>query len=240
VSAVTGGAAGVPAAGIPAAAIPAAATPAAATPARTVPASAIPAPGFPDATRGAQAAFRALLDALAHPTRIHPLTGPAEAPAGLGPGLGAVALTVLDEESALWLDPRRAADAEVTSWLTFHTGARLVVDASLADFVLADPASLPPLADLAAGTDEAPHRSATVLLDVRGAAGTRRVRAEGPGIDGHAIADAPWADDAFLDAWRANGTRFPRGVDLLLVDAGSVAGLPRTTRLRAADPRSEA
>ncbi|WP_220452834.1 phosphonate C-P lyase system protein PhnH, partial [Clavibacter phaseoli] len=185
-------------------------------------------------------AFRALLDALAHPTRIHPLTGPAEAPAGLGPGLGAVALTVLDEESALWLDPRRAADAEVTSWLTFHTGVRLVTAAADADFVLADPSSLPPLAELAAGTDEEPHRSATALLDVRDAAGALRIRAEGPGIDGHAIADAPWADDALLDAWRANGERFPRGVDLLLVDAGSVAALPRTTRLRAVDPRSEA
>jgi alpha-D-ribose 1-methylphosphonate 5-triphosphate synthase subunit PhnH len=200
----------------------------------------IPAPGFADATRGAQAAFRALLDALAHPTRIHPLTGPAEAPAGLGAGLGAVALTVLDEESALWLDPRRAADPEVTAWLTFHTGVRIVADAADAAFVLADPASLPPLAELAAGTDEEPHRSATVLLDVRGAAGTMRLRAEGPGIDDHVIADAPWADDALLDAWRANGARFPRGVDLLLVDVGSVAGLPRTTRLRAVDPRSEA
>ncbi|WP_316298220.1 phosphonate C-P lyase system protein PhnH [Clavibacter michiganensis] len=205
-----------------------------------IPAPGIPAPGFGDATRGAQAAFRALLDALAHPTRIQPLTGPAEAPAGLGPGLGAVALTVLDEESALWLDPRRAADDEVTSWLTFHTGVRLVTAASDADFVLADPASLPPLAALAAGTDEEPHRSATALLDVRDAAGTMRIRAEGPGIDGHAIADAPWADEGFLDAWRANGERFPRGGDLLLVDAGSVAALPRTTRLRAADPRSEA
>ena len=216
----------------------AATRPAPGTPA--LPAAGIPAPGFADATRGAQAAFRALLDALAHPTRIHPLTGPAEAPAGLGAGLGAVALTVLDEESALWLDPRRAADAEVTSWLTFHTGVRLVTAAADADFVLADPASLPPLAELAAGSDEEPHRSATVLLDVRDAAGSLRVRAEGPGIDGHAIADAPWADDAFLDAWRANGARFPRGVDLLLVGAASVAGLPRTTRLRAADPRSEA
>lgn len=200
----------------------------------------IPSPGFPDATRGAQAAFRALLDALAHPTRVHPLAGPAEAPAALGAGLGAVALTVLDEESALWLDPRRAADAEVVAWLTFHTGVRLVADAADADFVLADPSSLPPLAALAAGTDEEPHRSATVLLDVRDATGTRRIRAEGPGIDGHADADAPWADDALLDAWRINGERFPRGVDLLLVDAASVAALPRTTRLTAADPRSEA
>jgi alpha-D-ribose 1-methylphosphonate 5-triphosphate synthase subunit PhnH len=225
-------------------------------------ASGIPSPGFPDATRGAQAAFRAILDALAHPTRGYPLTGPAEAPAGLGSGLGAVALTVLDEESALWLDARRAADPEVAAWLTFHTGVRIVADAAAADFVLADAASMPALDGLAAGTDEEPHRSATVLLDVRepldgrdgadgtgtgtgtertaGAPGTPRFRAEGPGIDGHAVADAPWAADGFLDAWQANGARFPRGVDLLLVDAASVAALPRTTRLRAVDPGSEA
>jgi alpha-D-ribose 1-methylphosphonate 5-triphosphate synthase subunit PhnH len=196
----------------------------------------IPAPGFADATREAQIVFRVVLDALAHPTRPYPLDGVADAPAELGAGLGAVALTVLDDECALWLDDRRMLDADVTAWLAFHTGVRLVADPADADFLVAAPGSLPPLADLATGTDEAPHRSATVLLDLRGCAGAIRYRAEGPGIDGHVDVAAPWASDDFLTQWRRNGELFPRGVDVLLIGEDTVAGLPRTTRLTVIDP----
>ena len=96
------------------------------------------------------------------------------------------------------------------------------------------PASLPPLASLAQGSDEAPHRSATVLLDVRGCVGPARFTAQGPGIDGAATIDAPWAADGFLAQWEENTARFPRGVDLLLVGEDGVSALSRTTRLTVA------
>ena len=197
-------------------------------------ATAIPDPGFADPTREAQSVFRAVLDALAHPTRSYPLSGPARPPAGLGRGLGAVALTLLDEDCSTWLGGRLGADAAVAAWLTFHTGTRLVTDPVDAQFVLADPRSLPPLAQLQCGTDEAPHRSATVLLDVRGCSGTARFRAAGPGIDGAIGFAAPWADAEFFAQWTANTATFPRGVDLVLVDEDSIAALPRTTRLHEA------
>jgi alpha-D-ribose 1-methylphosphonate 5-triphosphate synthase subunit PhnH len=92
-----------------------------------------------------------------------------------------------------------------------------------------------PLDGLAAGTPEQPHRSATVVLDVSGAgAGGRQVRATGPGIDGYADLDVPWAPDDFLDQWQRNTARFPLGVDLLLVGPDHVRGLPRTTHLEGA------
>ena len=187
--------------------------------------TAIPAPGFADASRDAQRVFRAVLDALAHPTRSFPVSGPTAAPAPLGRALGAVALTVLDEECSAWLDARLAADVEVTAWLAFHTGVRLVADPADAQFLLTGPRSLPPLDRLARGTEEAPHRSATVLLDVRGCTGAARFVAEGPGVDGTAVLDAPWADGAFLPQWVANTRLFPRGVDLVLVDEDGVAAL---------------
>jgi alpha-D-ribose 1-methylphosphonate 5-triphosphate synthase subunit PhnH len=37
----------------------------------------------------------------------------------------------------------------------------------------------------------------------------------------------------FAADWQRNAQLFPRGVDLLLVDSGTVTGLPRTTRLTA-------
>jgi alpha-D-ribose 1-methylphosphonate 5-triphosphate synthase subunit PhnH len=206
--------------------------------------TASPRPGFADPARDAQRAFRAVLDALAHPTRSFPLAGPAGPPAALGRGLAAVALTLLDEDCAVWLGGELANDAEVADWLAFHTGARRANATAEADFVIADPAALPPLASLALGTDEAPHLSATVVLDVRGRTGfpntgPARFSARGPGIDGTATLAAPWAADGFADAWRRNTGTFPRGVDLLLVDEDTVTALPRTTQLTAADRELE-
>jgi alpha-D-ribose 1-methylphosphonate 5-triphosphate synthase subunit PhnH len=193
--------------------------------------AALPAPGFADPTRDAQHAFRAVLDALAHPTRPYPLGGPAKPPAVLGRGLAAVALTLLDEDCTVWLGGALGRDAETAAWLAFHTGARRADDPAAADFVIADPDALPPLDSLALGTDEAPHLSATVVLDVRECAGQARFTARGPGIDDTATLAAPWAGDDFADAWQRNTGLFPRGVDLLLVDSGTVTALPRTTRL---------
>ena len=201
--------------------------------------SAFHAPGFADPTRDAQRAFRAVLDAVAHPTRSFPLAGPAEPPAALGRGLAAVALTLLDEDCTVWLGGQLARDAEVTAWLAFHTGARRVNEAGAAGFVITAPRALPPLESLALGTDEAPHLSATVVLDARGCDGPARFTARGPGIDGTAELRAPWASDGFADAWQRNTELFPRGVDLLLVDSGTVTALPRTTRLTAARTEQE-
>jgi alpha-D-ribose 1-methylphosphonate 5-triphosphate synthase subunit PhnH len=190
-----------------------------------------PAPGFADPTRDAQRAFRAVLDALAHPTSAYPLAGPAEPPAALGAGLAAVALTLLDEDCTIWLGGALGDDPLAETWLAFHTGARRADRPGAADFVIAAPDELPALTSLAIGTDETPHLSATVVLDIRGCCGPVRFSARGPGIDGSATLAAPWAAAGFAADWQRNTELFPRGVDLLLVDADTVTGLPRTTRL---------
>jgi alpha-D-ribose 1-methylphosphonate 5-triphosphate synthase subunit PhnH len=205
----------------------------------TLPAPTFPVPGFTDPARDAQRAFRAVLDALSHPARRYPLAGPAQPPAALGRGLAAVALALLDEQCAVWLGGALGRDAEVASWLAFHTGAGRA-DSATAGFVIAAPDTLPPLAALALGTDEAPHLSATVVLDIRGCAGTARFTARGPGIDGTGTLAAPWAPDGFVAGWGANTALFPRGVDLLLVDEDTVTGLPRSTRLTGTDQEQAA
>lgn len=68
------------------------------------------------------------------------------------------------------------------------------------------------------------------------AAGAARFTMRGPGIDGSAELAAPWAPEGFADAWQRNTELFPRGVDLLLVDSGTVTGLPRTTLLAEVEP----
>ena len=36
----------------------------------------------------------------------------------------------------------------------------------------------------------------------------------------------------FVEQWKQNGQRFPRGVDIILAAPDSIACLPRTTRIK--------
>ncbi|MER6523754.1 phosphonate C-P lyase system protein PhnH [Streptomyces sp. NPDC001508] len=198
-----------------------------------------PAPGFADPTGKGQHVFRAVLDALAHPGRSYRITGPAQAPKALGTGLAAVALTLFDDEVSVWLHRTLAEDPDVTSYLAFHTGARLTNEHGSANFVVATPDTLPALDALALGTDETPHQSATIVLDARTPGVGARFTATGPGIDGQVEIEAPWAPAGFSAAWTRNGALFPRGVDLLVMNDDSVVALPRTTRLRAVSDQDQ-
>jgi len=192
----------------------------------------VPAPGFDDPSRAAQATFRAVLDALANPGRQFTIDGAPAAPAPLSPGLGALALTLLDDDCTVWLDPDLAAAPAVRAWLTFHTGVRVTDDAASARFVMATTtASLPPLDELSTGTDEAPHESATVLLAARTGGPTTRFVGRGPGIETTQVVEIPAGRSDFAQMWHRNTAIFPRGVDLVIVTDDHVVGLPRTTRL---------
>ncbi|ETA06604.1 MULTISPECIES: phosphonate C-P lyase system protein PhnH [Gordonia] len=192
----------------------------------------VPAPGFDDPTRAAQATFRAVLEALSNPGRRCAVAGAPAAPQPLGPGLGAVALTLLDVDCTAWLAPELSATPAVRAWLTFHTGVRVVDDPTSAHFVIAaDVASLPPLDTLAVGTDEAPHQSATVLLASPVEDRTARFVGRGPGIETTQAVELPGAWRDFAQMWHRNTAVFPRGVDLVLVADDHLVGLPRTTRL---------
>lgn len=193
------------------------------------------APAFGDPTRGAQRAFRAVLEALARPTRSYPIAGPAETPAPLAPAAAAVALTLCDEQTPVWLDAALTGTA-AADWIVFHTGAPLVTAPRDAAFAFATGfATLPPLADFAQGTHEQPHLSTTVVVDVRGGTGNARFTATGPGIPDTAALEAAWASKDFAKQWQRNTAQFPLGVDLVLVGESTVQGLPRTTRLASID-----
>ncbi|MCR5977359.1 phosphonate C-P lyase system protein PhnH [Gordonia jinghuaiqii] len=194
--------------------------------------TAAPAPGFDDPTREAQSAFRAVLDALSHPGRRFPITGASAAPQPLGPELGALALTLLDDDCTAWLAPELSATPAVVTWLTFHTGVRVIDSPAEAQFLLStDAESLPRLDSLAVGTDEAPHLSATVLLALPAGGSSTRFVGRGPGIETSQIIEVPSALSDFATLWNHNTTLFPRGIDIVFAAGDTVAGLPRTTRL---------
>jgi alpha-D-ribose 1-methylphosphonate 5-triphosphate synthase subunit PhnH len=188
--------------------------------------------GFADPVMQSQTAFRAVMDALANPGTIQDLTLGLTPPSSLSPELAAIALTLCDHDTTLWLDRDLATDA-VLGWLRFHTSAPITSERTQAQFALTrDPAVL--LADFNQGTDLYPDRSTTVALAIQSVSGGETLTLTGPGIES-AITIAPQGLPAdFLAQWAENGTQFPRGVDLLLVADGQLIGLPRTTRIKEA------
>ncbi|NMG37894.1 phosphonate C-P lyase system protein PhnH [Chelativorans sp. ZYF759] len=188
--------------------------------------------GFADGALDAQRVFRAVMDAMARPGTVQAIPPCATPPAPLGPVAGAVALALLDADTPVWLDQPLAAEAAVREWLGFQTAAPIVEILSEAHFALiAAPASMPSLENFAQGTQNYPDRSTTLILQVEGFETGGGLMLEGPGIETtQAFAPQPLPRH-FIEQWRQNNARFPRGVDLVLAGPASVAALPRTTRI---------
>ncbi|MBF0815232.1 phosphonate C-P lyase system protein PhnH [Microbacterium paludicola] len=198
-------------------------------------------PGFVDPVHDAQRVFRAVLEAMARPTLAQPIlaASPLQTPAPLGAVAGAVVLALCDEQTPIWLDRALANAGEVCAWIRFHTGARLVERPGDALFAVASsPSAAPRLAELAQGTDEEPHLSATLVIDAVGAKPIGAFTATGPGVNGEASWDGAGLPGGFLAQWEANRAGFPRGVDVILAGANEVRALPRTTTLTGRENRS--
>lgn len=195
--------------------------------------SRIPAPGFSDPVSEAQLTFRAILDALARPTRPIALTTAVAGTDSLTPAAAAVLLTLCDDATAIWLDDRlRSEVGAVEAWLAFHTGAPVVASPGKASFaVVSSPAALPQLSIFAEGTDEAPHTSATIIVLDPDLPRGKQFTADGPGFERPVSWSAPTFPADFATQWEANRAKFPRGVDLIIAAADTIVGLPRTTRL---------
>jgi alpha-D-ribose 1-methylphosphonate 5-triphosphate synthase subunit PhnH len=191
--------------------------------------------GFADPVFDGQAVFRGVMDALARPGAIQSLGALAAPPARLTAELAAVALTLCDHDSPVWLAPALANSPAVTDWLRFQTGAPIVEHPAEAMFALvSDAAELPALADFALGTDEYPDRSTTIVLAVATLADGPRLTLRGPGIkESETLSPSP-LPAGFVAQWARNGALFPRGVDVILAAPGQLAALPRTCKIKEA------
>lgn len=192
----------------------------------------MPNAGFSDPVFDSQATFRALLAAAARPGSIQTLPAKFAGPSAIGSAMGALALTLLDHETPVWLDPSLAAAADVSDWLRFYTGAPLVSDPAHCAFALVGNAALAPeFSVFLQGSAEFPDRSTTIVLSVDTFTDGPQLSLVGPGIRGRRrLSAAPLPPD--MEARLvANRARFPCGVDLFLVSADHVAALPRSVRL---------
>jgi alpha-D-ribose 1-methylphosphonate 5-triphosphate synthase subunit PhnH len=191
--------------------------------------SGIALPGFAEPVAGAQACFRAVLDAMARPGQVRAACVGLTPPAPLVPASAAVLLTLVDHDTPLWLDTAAGGARE---WIAFHCGAAIVADASSCSFALG--LSLPDLAGLPAGSHEAPETAATLILQVRSLAIGQRFRLEGPGLRDPAVLAVDGLPSGFAEIWQRNHALFPRGVDVVLCAGSQLAALPRSVTVQEA------
>ena len=182
-------------------------------------------PGFADPVRDSQAIFRAVLDAMARPGRVHEVDAPAAPPKPLDRATAATLLTLVDGDTKLWMDQAASCARE---WVAFHCGAP---EAAVAEARFGLALGDAPLGSLPAGTDEEPEGSATLILQVEALGEGERFRLSGPGLAAPVTLAVRGLGPAFTTAWARNRALFPRGVDVILCAGSRLAALPRTVML---------
>lgn len=186
---------------------------------------------FADPVFAAQSVFRDLMDGFARPATIKHLAATSTPPAPLGAAAGAVALTLCDHDTPVWLTPALGKSA-VRQWIAFHTGASAIASKTDARFAFIEKgAAFPGFDQFALGTQEYPDRSTTLVIEVDALTGGQVLAAKGPGIKDETELAVRGLPDVFLEIWSANRAIFPRGVDLVLTAGEELLCLPRTTRL---------
>lgn len=188
-------------------------------------------PGFADKVLSAQSTFRAVMDAMARPGSVQHVTASVGVPVPLMCGTAAIALTLFDHDTPIWLDPLLSQTTDVAKWLKFHTAAPIVADPSVASFALvADGRALPELDRFSLGSNDYPDRSTSLILQVESLTSGTQYELRGPGIASVALLKAAINPPDLFERLAINAALFPRGMDVVLVADAAVVAIPRTTR----------
>lgn len=181
--------------------------------------------GFVDPAVQSAEGFRALLESMARPGRIHRVTG-ALPPAPIPVAAGVALLVLCDDTTSLHL----ASDFDTPAardWITFHTGAPLV-GANDAQFALGSWTGLQPVDRFAPGDPAWPDRSATLIVALP------RLVNDGPWLTGPGIEQGIRLSLPETATFQANRALFPLGFDVILTCGDLMAALPRSTRVEEA------
>ena len=189
--------------------------------------------GFNDPVFQSQSVFRKLMDGMARPGSIHHVEDAMGQPEPLGAAAGAIALTLLDHETAVWLSAG-LAKSPASNWIGFHTGAPITREKAEARFAFVEVgATIASFGLFAAGTQEYPDRSTTIIIEVAEFDAGETLTLSGPGIQKSVTVSIAGLPEVFQRLWADNRALFPRGVDAVLTAGSRFLCLPRTTRIAA-------
>ncbi|HKK29422.1 MAG TPA: phosphonate C-P lyase system protein PhnH [Alphaproteobacteria bacterium] len=185
-------------------------------------------PGFADPVGQTQQSFRAVMDAMARPGQVRELARPEGVPEGWPSALAALALTLLDQDTPVWLD-RQGVSEQAAAYLRFHCGCPVVPECTEATFaVILDTAAAPPLHAFSIGDALYPEQSATLIMTVQSFEGGPTQRWTGPGIKKQALVSPKGLPPQFVPQWSDNHALYPSGIDIILVAGDAVMALPRS------------
>ena len=189
--------------------------------------------GFSNPVFESQSIFRMLMDGMARPGTVRDVEHDAGQPEPLGQAAGAIALTLCDHDTPVWLSAGYAKSS-VADWIGFHSGAPMTREKAEARFAFVEAgAALSSFGLFSAGTQEYPDRSTTLVIEVAGLDEGQAFTLSGPGILQTRSVEISGLPEAFLRLWADNRPLFPRGIDVILTAGRRFICLPRTTRITA-------
>lgn len=180
-----------------------------------------------------QQIYRLTLDAMARPGKVYALPAVRlNPPAGLNKAAAAVALTLLDSETAFCVLP---SDEAINDYLIRNTGA-VSCQINDAEFIVTNgKTAVSKLSEACCGTLFSPEKGATLItmVDSLVAAHSIKLRLSGPGIkDGSILNISGMAGENMQTIFELN-REYPLGVDVIYADkAGNVACVPRSSALQ--------
>jgi alpha-D-ribose 1-methylphosphonate 5-triphosphate synthase subunit PhnH len=191
--------------------------------------------GFSEPVFQSQSVFKMMMDGMARPGTIQTISSEVAPPAPLGMAAGAIALTLCDHDTSVWLSSGMAK-SPVPAWLSFHTGATFAEEKIECDFAFAELGTLfSSLGQFSVGTQEYPDRSTTLVLEIEGLDAGTELALSGPGIRDITMIAPRGLPDNILRIWNENRAQFPRGADLVLTAGRRFLCLPRTTKITATE-----
>ncbi|MBW5826593.1 phosphonate C-P lyase system protein PhnH [Yersinia kristensenii] len=177
----------------------------------------------------AQHAFRRILKALSEPGVVVSLPH-SSGWQPLNPATTSILLTLVDQETPLYLDEPLNNDA-VQQNVRFHCGAPLTTSISTSRFALFDhEITTELLASCPAGNELSPEHSTTVIIQLENLHLGVPLRLRGPGIE-HDRMVAPQLPSAVLNDLLNRPAAFPAGIDFLLTCGENLMAIPRTTHV---------
>lgn len=187
--------------------------------------------GFTDPVFDGQKVFRTALTAMSRPGMIMEIPVRPPAPEPLHPAAVALALTLCDLDTPLWLDQALDVDP-IRDYLAFQCGSRFTQRPDRAAFALIGRGeSLSGLSEFSQGEPAYPDRSTTLIIQVQAFGRGQSREFSGPGIKGRVRFSVEGLHPSFWSDFARNHDRFPLGVDCILASPAEICGLPRTAKI---------
>jgi len=185
---------------------------------------------FGDPVADSAEVFRLVLAALSRPGAPIGLAYDGDAPDGLFANTFALAQTLFDHDTTVFLSPTTDTAASRAD-IRFHCGSPIQNDAQHADFAVLSFEEAPSiLPALSIGTPDYPDTAATAIVQIDGFSEQPGATLTGPGIKESQELNLR-GGQSFWSCLLANQTLYPLGIDLIFVSHDSIVGLPRSTRI---------